>query len=294
MRLRGILLYMLAATALGGAALAQEKEPAVPPGRDPGGVAIALLSTGIDYTIPEVAQRLARDGEGELIGWDLVDKDRKPFDQSRGSTRPEWGGDGTALVRSVGAPGRRIVPVRIDPADPVSLARAVAFVAQTPARIVVVPMWSPDKAVWEPFRQAASHFTDLLFIVAAGDDGKDIDEAPVWPAAFRLPNVLVVAAIRYPHTQYSGRANWGRRTVGVHASVLASPIERGSMVPDNSRTAAMQIADTLAGCWPQLLSVGNGERVKTAWLAQAGKPSRDNSAPYIEPCSQRGSSQPKR
>ena len=293
MRLRGILPYVLAATALGNVTLAQEKKPAVPPGRDPGGVAIALLSTGIDYTIPEVVQRLARDGEGELIGWDLVDKDRKPFDKSKGGTRPEWGGDGTALVRSILTPGKRVIPVRIDPADPVSLARAVAFVAQTPARIVVVPMWGPDKTVWEPFRQAATHFTDLLFIVAAGDDGRDIDEEPVWPAAFGLPNVLVVSPIAMPLLHHSGRANWGRHTVGAHASVLAM-VERGPMVPDNSRTAAMQIAGTLAGCWSQLLGVGNGERVKTAWLAQAGKPWPGHSAPYIEPCGQLGSGQPKR
>jgi hypothetical protein len=43
-------------------------KPKVPPGRDPGGFAIALFSTGVDYTDPAVANCLARDGEGELIG----------------------------------------------------------------------------------------------------------------------------------------------------------------------------------------------------------------------------------
>jgi len=67
MRLRAILLHLIAVAAFAVAALAQEKKPPLPPGRDPGGVAIALVTTGIDYTVPEVAQRLARDGEGELI-----------------------------------------------------------------------------------------------------------------------------------------------------------------------------------------------------------------------------------
>ena len=89
MRLRAILLHLIAVAAFAVAALAQEKKPPLPPGRDPGGMAIALVTTGIDYTVPEVAQRLARDGEGELIGWDLEDQDRKPFDRSKGSTRPE-------------------------------------------------------------------------------------------------------------------------------------------------------------------------------------------------------------
>ena len=62
--------------AIVGSAAAQPKKPKLPPGLDPGGVAIVLLTTGIDYTKPELAVRLARDGEGELIGWDAVDGDK--------------------------------------------------------------------------------------------------------------------------------------------------------------------------------------------------------------------------
>src|SRR2546423_15285496 len=97
MRLRAILLHLIVATTLGVAAVAQGKKPPLPPGRDPGGVAIALITTGIDYTVLEVGQRLARDGEGELIGWDLGDQDRKPVDGGKGSTRNEWGGDGQPI-----------------------------------------------------------------------------------------------------------------------------------------------------------------------------------------------------
>ena len=61
-------------------ALAQSKKPRVPPGLDPGGVAVAIADpVGIHYADPQIAQRLARDGEGELIGWDFVDEDRRPF-----------------------------------------------------------------------------------------------------------------------------------------------------------------------------------------------------------------------
>src|SRR2546423_9158773 len=141
MRLRAILLHLIAVAAFAVDALAQEKRPPLQPGRDPGGVAIALVTTGIDYTVPEVAQRLARDGEGELIGWDLEDQDRKPFDRSKGGARPEWGGDGT-LIASVLSGGRwvRLVPVRVDPTDAASLARGIAVVAQTPARRAVLPL----------------------------------------------------------------------------------------------------------------------------------------------------------
>ena len=40
---------------------------------------------------------------------------------------------------------------------------------------------------WKPFRQAASHFKEILLIVPAGEGSE-----PVYPAAFGLDNVLVV------------------------------------------------------------------------------------------------------
>jgi hypothetical protein len=188
MRLRAAILSVLAAAVLGAATQAQEAKPRVPPGRDPGGVAIALISTGIDYTIPEVAQRLARDGEGELIGWDLEDKDRMPFDKSRGATGAEWGGDATLIASLLLAPRTsRLVPVRADPREPASLARAIAFVAQTPARIAVLPMWGTAREGWEPLRQAAERFKAVLIIVPAGQGGQ-----AVYPAALGLDNVLAV------------------------------------------------------------------------------------------------------
>jgi hypothetical protein len=185
--LHRLCLWVIALATLAAAAVAQERKPPVPPGRDPGGVAIALLSTGIDYTSPQLAQRLARDGEGELIGWDVEDRDRQPFDRSRGDTRPEWGGDSTAIAGYLGGDGTRLVPVRVNPADPVSLARAVAFVAKTPARVAILPIWGAEREAWEPFRQAASHFKDVLLIVPAGEGSE-----PVYPAALGLDNVLLV------------------------------------------------------------------------------------------------------
>ena len=232
-----LLLSFASMLAFGPTALAQTRKPPLPPGRDPGGVAIALLTTGIDYTLPQIAQRLARDGEGELIGFDLVDNDNRPF-----------GGDATTLATNLldSTIGARLVPVRVDPRNPASLARAVAFIAQTPARIVAVPMWGLRKDDWQLFRQAAERFPQLLLVVAAGDDGKDLDKEPVYPAAFALPNVLVVAAARADSNtlrsvQISPTANWGANTVDAVAlagdSVVATAVAAkaaAAMLPKSS------------------------------------------------------------
>ena len=263
-------------------AVAQGRKPKLPPGMDPGGVAIAILSTGIDYPSADIAQRLARDGEGELIGWDLVDGDNRPFNAKAADTPAAWGGDGNALLRAIGQPGRRVVPVRIDTRDPVSLAKAVAFVAHTPARIVVVPMWTAKADEWAALGMAMRGFVDLLFIVAAGDDGRDIDREPVWPAAFGHGNVLVVSAPVSDSAAPATRANTGGKTV--------SAVVEGT---ENSRMAAVAAADALAGCWPQLLQRHRGEALKRALLAEAAKTRPGSGTPLIERCGAGGAAAPR-
>jgi hypothetical protein len=264
----------LAALLLSSAASAAGK-PALPPGRDPGGVAIALFSTGIDYTLPGLAARLARDGEGELIGWDAVDGDNRPFPAVTPAAA-NWGGDGTLLAREVGA-GRRLVPVRIGPTDPLSLARAVAFVAATPARIAVVPMWSTVRDDWEPFRRAAASFGDLLFVVAAGDEGKDGDRQPRWPAGFGLANLLVVAV------SPDGSAQPGDAAHGDRADALVPALQAAGAAPP-AALAAVRAADALAGCWPRLLAAHSGAALKGALLAAAAKAAPMAGKPIIQPC----------
>jgi hypothetical protein len=259
-RLLGI--FAVAVTVWAQPAIGQLGKPRLPPGQDPGGVAIAILCTGIDYTIPDIAQRLARDGEGELIGWDLVSGDNRPFNANAADTSSAWGGDPNALVKVIGRPGRRVVPVRIDTSDPASLAAAVSFIRQTPARIVVVPMWTRHDGEWAAFGAAIATAAGLLFIVAAPGEGI----GPAWPAAFGHSNVLVVGAAANPG-----------------AGAVDAVFGGGTEALD-PRMAAMRVADTLAGCWSELLQRHRGEALKRAFLAEAAKASAGGGRPVIESC----------
>jgi hypothetical protein len=161
------------------------QDPRLPAGKDPGGTAVVLLTRGIDYTRPEIASLLARDGEGELIGWDFVDNDNRPFVK----------GDNTmadvALAQALGAAGGvRIVPVRIDPDDSVSLARGIVFAARSPARVVVVPFSSGERDHWETFAASVRHLPNLIAIVPA-TDAQGTSQS--FPGALGLPNAVVVA-----------------------------------------------------------------------------------------------------
>jgi hypothetical protein len=59
--------------------------------------------------------------------------------------------------------------VRVDPADPSSLARAVAFVAQTPARVVLLPIADAKPDALDRLRRAAVHYKTLSIILPAAD-----------------------------------------------------------------------------------------------------------------------------
>ncbi len=190
---RALLAAVMVAFTLGANHAAVAKDPELPAGLDPGGTAIALISEGVDYTDPEIANRLARDGEGLLIGWDFIDNDPYPFPAP--ATVLDNGPNGTDLAKALLKVYRngRLVPLRIDTTDPDSFAKAAAFVARTPARIVAVPHSSQDAKSWEPFRTVAEKTPETVYVLSAGKGAVD-GTAEVWPAAFRLPNAVSIGA----------------------------------------------------------------------------------------------------
>lgn len=182
MKWRAFLVACAAATALAGAAPGQSRKPKLPPGADPGGVAIALASGGIDYTRPDIALALARDGEGDLIGWDTIDRDNRPY---------AAGDDGAAIARAMlGADKRRLVPIRIDPARPPTITEAIAFAARTPSQMLVIALGVEAPAAWHALVAAAASHPRLLIVVAAPHPPLRSEGRAAAPS-----NVLVVAAL---------------------------------------------------------------------------------------------------
>lgn len=176
---RRMVLLLAGIAAIAAAAQAQARKPRLPPGRDPGGAAVAVAATGFDYTRPEVARVLARDGEGDLVGWDLVTGDNRPHSSVDDGT--------TALAGRIAAPGaRRIVPIRIDPAQPSMLAAAVAFTARTPARMLVVAVTVTDPARWSALADAAARHPQLLIVVVARGETASSPQSAAPPNLLRI------------------------------------------------------------------------------------------------------------
>ena len=188
----------------------EDLNPPVPPGTDPGGVAVAHVDSGVNYLLPAIAGRLARDGEGRLIGRDFADGDDRPadLDPSRPAFFPIRHGTTVASVFIREAPKARLVPIRHPGRDFDAFADVVAFIASGPARIVLMPLGGYRAEDWNAFLEAAADHPELLFILSAGNNGRDIVAEPVYPASFGLDNAIVVTS-----SDAFGRiaqgSNWG-------------------------------------------------------------------------------------
>lgn len=234
--------------------LALAADPKVPAAKDPGVTPVALAATGIDYTDTSLASRLARDGEGNIVGWDFVDNDIFPYAKDERS-------NAYARLLLVG-PDVELVPLRLAADDFAGAARATAFVSRTQARTLVLTLSSTRKEDWDLFTKAAAHFKDLLIIVPAGET------APLYPAALKLDNVLSVALP-------SGK---------LETADVAMAVPEASSPSATNVEAAIVLAAALATCHRQIVGDGDSKARKAAVLTELAKPRSVSRVPAVATC----------
>lgn len=260
------------------AAVAQTRKPKAAPGRDPGGIAVAVVGNGVNYLRPEIAARLARDGEGEAIAFDLGDNDNRPIEREPppSATSPMVAHTALAhlVLREAGA--SRLVIARRKPGDRDGLARAAAFAAQTPARIILVLHDGTLIENWALLRQAAQHFRKHLLIVPVAAR-LTIDPAAAVPADFRADNVLIVTAVA--SEQMPPVSTWP--VVGADiATVSRLDLRTDTVTPAGPETAAARVAALAArllAVEPQL----EGAALKARISALAKTPEKAGDPPLI-------------
>lgn len=192
--------------------------PPVPSARDPGGILVALIDTGVNYLLPELSARLARDRRNGLLGYDYWDLDRRPFDADpvRSLFFPARHGTGTASVLAAEAPIAKIVPYRYPRPDMRRMGTLVEDAALHHVRLVNLSLVSRDFGRWAAYHAAARKHPEMLFIVAAGNKQLDLDRTPMYPAVLPLANQITVTA-----STNDGRlmpaSNWGQGTVDLMA-----------------------------------------------------------------------------
>ena len=225
--------------------------PPVPAGHGPPGIAIGLADTGVNYLLPEIASRLARRPDGEILGYDYWDLDRRPFDASPTPDPffPTRHGTRTASLLLEEAPVAKLVPYRYPRHAMARMTALIEDAAARGVRVMNLSLVSRNRDEWLPFRDAAIAHPEMLFVVAAGNYGCDIEEQPHYPASFPLANMVVVTSATADGRLTDG-VNWGARSVDLMVpgeNVVALDFD-GERRPVSGSSYATARATALAAC----------------------------------------------
>jgi len=203
-------------------------------------VTVAILDSGAALTHPDLVSQLWRnggeiagngiddDGNGfidDIHGWNLLKPGQSPLDDNGHGTFCA-GIIGAAPENGVGtrgvAPRARLMIVKMldergqgTSADAIS---AIDYAVRNGVSLLNASWGGTqfDPALYESVRRAGDR--GVLFIAAAGNDGRnnDNDSKPIYPASFRLPNIVSVAAYDQ-RDKLAKFSNYGKETVQLGA-----------------------------------------------------------------------------
>ncbi len=246
--------------------------PPVPAGARNEGVRIALVDSGVNYLNPKIHAALARGENGGLIGYDFWDMDDRPFDvhAPRSAFLIQRHGTRTASLAMKEAPLARIVPYRYPRPSMERMRELIAHAAKYDVRIVAIPLGSNRSPEWQTFAQAATAHPEVLFIASAGNNGRNIDHQPVYPAVLDLKNLITVTSSD-DYGRPAERVNWGPSTVD-----LLVPAERQTTMDFDGSTTQVSgssyAVSRIAALAARLLSKSpmlTTSELKTAIFARA-------------------------
>ncbi|MGE0846783.1 MAG: S8 family serine peptidase [Flavobacteriaceae bacterium] len=269
----------------------EDLNPPIPRGADPGGVTVAQVDTGVDYLQPRIARQIARDGDGKPVAFDFTDDDGLPYDTdpARDVLFAKRHGTYTASILLTEAPQARLVPIRIPPGPGPDYGRIVDTAAQVGARILLMPLGTYKREDWTDFAAALGRHPDMLAVVSAGNEGRDIDAEPVFPAALSNDNLLVVTST-LPDGALARESNWGGEAVDVAVPaekiVVLGPQAKPREVSGTSfaapRVAALAVR--LAAAHPDWTARELKEAIaaRALALADSGRPIRFGHIPHPE------------
>jgi thermitase len=177
------------------------------------GATVAVVDTGVDTGHPDLAANLQP-------GWDFVEDDADPTDANGHGTHVAGtiaaAENGTGVVGV--APEAHVVPLRVLDADGSGwgsdVAAAFAWAGDHGVRVVNASLGADG--ITRAERDAIQAHPNTLYVVAAGNDGADVDTTPQYPCAYSQANVLCVGATDANDAK-AGFSNYGATSVDLFA-----------------------------------------------------------------------------
>ena len=175
---------------------------------------IALVDTGVNYTLKKLKNYIAINNEGKLLGYDFWDEDEFPFDNDprRNPFYPRHHGTTIFSVLKNEAPDIKTAIYRFPALQMCKFKNLIEEISKNSLKVVNLSMGSSNKKDWECFLSAAKKHSNLIFVVSAGNNKKNIDIKPIYPASFNLKNIITVSSST-KNGQLGRDSNYGFKNV---------------------------------------------------------------------------------
>ena len=175
---------------------------------------IALVDTGVNYTLKKLKNNIAINNEGKLLGYDFWDEDEFPFDNDprRNPFYPRHHGTTIFSVLKNEAPDIKTAIYRFPALQICKFKNLIEEISKNSLKVVNLSMGSSNKKDWECFMSAAKKHSNLIFVVSAGNNKQNIDIKPIYPASFDLKNIITVSSST-KNGQLGRDSNYGFKNV---------------------------------------------------------------------------------
>jgi subtilisin family serine protease len=201
-------------------------------------IVVAIIDTGIDADHEDIRERVFRNAQE--IPDNRIDDDHNGFiddfigwnSQEQSGLTADPYGHGTHVAGIVGAePGNgvgvhglnwnvRLLPVRFIGSNgggsTESAVRAIDYAVSQGARIINASWGGSKESLILKAAIEQLEKRNVLFVAAAGNESRDNDLEPTYPASFDLPNIISVGSIGF-HGKVSDFSNWGLVSVDILA-----------------------------------------------------------------------------
>jgi subtilisin family serine protease len=228
-------------------------------------IIVAVIDTGIDYNHEDLAFNVWRNPNptnSDLVGWDVVNNDGLPFDDNEHGTHCA-GTIGATGMNGIGVTGvnQRVSVMGIKflsaqgSGDTAGAIKGIDYAVNNGAKVLSNSWGGPadnsNPALYQAIESAKAK--DVLFIAAAGNDGKNNDKPneASYPAAFDNDNLISVAATD-SKDGVAFFSNYGKKTTHVAApGVDIYSLKPGNQYQKLSGTsmAAPHVAGAVALIW---------------------------------------------